>query len=109
MAEPSLASPWPDEQGSRLGREGRHQRAARTQRLTRTAAEIERAFAQEISLERQRRRSLIRTTEQRSRKRAVERIHKRGSVRFALLVMTLILTAVVVTVAMFATLYLLLG
>ena len=40
-------------------------------------------------------------------KREVERRHKRGSVRFVLLVLTLILTAAIVTVVMFRTLYLL--
>jgi hypothetical protein len=39
----------------------------------------------------------------------VERQHKRGSWRFAALVLTLIATAVGVTVAMFETLYLVLG
>ena len=42
-------------------------------------------------------------------KREVERRHKRGTMRFLLLVLTLILTAIVVTVVMFRTLYLLLG
>ncbi len=39
----------------------------------------------------------------------MDRRHKRGSVRFVLLVLTLIATAVIVTVVMFRTLYLLLG
>ena len=47
--------------------------------------------------------------EQRTLKREVERRHKRGSVRFVLLVLTLILTAVIVTIVMFRTLSLLLG
>ena len=63
----------------------------------------------EISLDRHRRASLRRTTEQRALKREVERRHKRGSVRFVLLVLALILTAAIVTVVMFRTLYLLLG
>ncbi len=71
--------------------------------------EIEREFAREINLERERRDSLIRTTEHRSHVRAVERRRKRGSVRFVALVLALILTAVIVTVAMFRTLYVLLG
>ncbi|HEU0250647.1 MAG TPA: hypothetical protein VFR48_07985 [Solirubrobacteraceae bacterium] len=71
--------------------------------------EIERAFAREISMERHRRASLRKTTEQRAIKREVERRHKRGSVRFVLLALTLILTAVIVTVVMFRTLYLLLS
>jgi hypothetical protein len=78
-------------------------------RMRRSPAEIERAFAEEISLDRHRRDSLRRTTELRARKRHVERSNKRGSIRFVLLVLALIMTAVVVTVAMFRTLYLLLG
>lgn len=78
-------------------------------RMRRSAAEIEQAFAEEISLDRHRRDSLRRTAEQRALKRDVERRNKRGSIRFALLVLTLIMTAVIVTVVMFRTLYLLLG
>ena len=72
-------------------------------------AEWEQAFVKEITLDRHRRDSLRRTTEQRARKRSIDKRHKRGSMRFVLLVLTLILTAVVVTVVMFRTLYLLLG
>ena len=49
------------------------------------------------------------TTEQRALKREVDRRHKRGSVRFVLLVLALMMTAAIVTVVMFRTLYLLLG
>ncbi len=77
--------------------------------MRQSLAEWERAFVREASLDRHRRDSLRRTTEQRALKREVQRRHKRGSVRFALLVLTLILTAAVVTVVMFRTLYLLLG
>ena len=45
----------------------------------------------------------------RSRKRHIERELKRSSVRFWVLVASLIATAVIVTVAMFETLYYLLG
>ena len=45
----------------------------------------------------------------RSRKRSYERRQKRSSMRFWLLVLTLIATAVVVTIAMFETLYYLLA
>jgi ferric-dicitrate binding protein FerR (iron transport regulator) len=78
-------------------------------RMRQSLAELEQAFAKEISLDRHRRASLRRTTEQRAFKREVRRRHKRGSFRFALLVLALILTAVIVTVIMFRTLYLLLG
>ncbi len=77
--------------------------------MRRSVAEIEEAFAEEISLDRHRRDSLRRTAEQRARKRHVQRRNKRGTVRFAVLVCTLIATAAIVTVAMFRTLYLLLG
>jgi cell division septal protein FtsQ len=78
-------------------------------KMRQSLAELERAFAKEISLDRHRRESLRRTTQQRAFKREVERRHKRGSVRFVLLVLALVLTAVVVTAAMFSTLYLLLA
>jgi cell division septal protein FtsQ len=78
-------------------------------RMRQSLTEIERAFAREISMERHRRASLRRTAEQRAIKREVEKRHKRGSVRFVLLVLTLILTAAIVTVVMFRTLYLLLS
>jgi hypothetical protein len=78
-------------------------------RMRRSLNELEQAFAREISMERQRRASLRRTTEQRAIKREVDRRHKRGSMRFVLLVLALMLTAVAVTLVMFRTLYWLLG
>ncbi|HST55097.1 MAG TPA: hypothetical protein VLJ42_04265 [Solirubrobacteraceae bacterium] len=78
-------------------------------KMRQSLSELEQAFAREISLERRRRASLRRTAEQRTLKREVDRRHKHGSMRFVLLVLTLIFTAVIVTVVMFRTLYLLLG
>jgi hypothetical protein len=78
-------------------------------RMRQSLGELERAFVKEISLERRRRASLRHTTEQRALKREVQRRHRRGSVRFVLLVLTLVATAVIVTVVMFRVLYLLLG
>jgi hypothetical protein len=78
-------------------------------RLRRSMADLEHAFSREISLDRRRRDSLRRTAEQRTLKREVQRRHKRGSMRFALLVLTLVATAAIVTVVMFRTLYLLLS
>ena len=72
-------------------------------------AEWEKAFVREITLDRHRRASLRRTTEQRALKREVARRKKSGSLRYAMLVLTLIMTAAIVTVVMFRTLYLLLG
>ena len=78
-------------------------------KMRQSLAEWERAFVREVTLDRRRRDSLRRTAEARALKREVARRQKRGSARFTLLVLTLIMTAVVVTVVMFRTLYLLLG
>jgi hypothetical protein len=78
-------------------------------KMKQSLADWEQAFVKEITLDRRRRGELRRQAEQRTFKREVEKRHKRGFVRFWLLVMALILTAVIVTVVMFRTLYLLLG
>jgi hypothetical protein len=78
-------------------------------KMRQSLADWEQAFVKEITLDRKRRDSLRRTTEQRAIKRDLEKRHKRGSFRYAMLVLTLIMTAVIVTVVMFRTLYLLLG
>ena len=78
-------------------------------KMRQSLSDWEQAFVQEITLDRRRRDSLRRTAELRTRKREAERRHKRGSVRYVLLVLTLIMTAVVVTLVMFRVLYLLLG
>jgi hypothetical protein len=78
-------------------------------KMRQSLADWEQAFVKEISLDRRRRASLKHTTERRAQKREADKRHKRGSLRFTLLVLTLILTAAIVTVVMFRTLYLLLG
>jgi hypothetical protein len=78
-------------------------------KMRQSSADWEQAFVEEASLDRRRRESLRAAAEQRTRRREVERRQKRGSIRFGLLVLTLITTAAIVTVAMFRTLYLLLG
>ena len=78
-------------------------------KMRQSLAEWERAFVQEASLDRRRRASLQRTAEQRALKRHAHRRQRQGSLRFALLVQTLIMTAAIVTVVMFRTIYLLLG
>jgi hypothetical protein len=77
--------------------------------MRQSLSDWERAFVREITLDRRRRDELRQTAEQRALKRHVQRRHKRGSIRFALLVMTLVATAALVTIAMFRTLYWLLG
>ena len=78
-------------------------------KMRQSLADWEREFVEEITLDRRRRASLQRAAEQRTLKREVDRRQRRSFTRFVLLVLTLILTAVVVTVVMFRTLYLLLG
>ncbi len=78
-------------------------------RMRQSIAEIEEAFFEEIEEDRERRERLRRHAEQRSRRRHADRTQRQGSLRFALLVLTLIATAVVVTIAMFQTLYYVMG
>lgn len=78
-------------------------------RMRQSLAQFEQAFYEESALDRSRRERLQSKAQQRTRKRELEKIHKRGSMRFALLVLTLIATAVVVTIAMFETLYMVMG
>jgi membrane glycosyltransferase len=78
-------------------------------RMRQSLAEIEEAFVEEIEEDRERRERLARRAELRTRQRRVEKTHKHGSMRFAMLVLTLIATAVIVTIAMFQTLYYVMG
>jgi hypothetical protein len=76
-----------------------------TMRMQQSLADIEEAFAEEIEEDRERRERLARRAEQRARQRHIEKAHKHGTIRYALLVLTLITTAILVTWAMFWTLY----
>lgn len=78
-------------------------------RMRQSLAQLEEAFAQQIYRDRDRRAVLLHATKLRTRQREVERNRRGGRVRFILLMLALILTAVIVTIAMFRTLYLLLG
>lgn len=78
-------------------------------RMRQSLAQLEQAFFEETAQDRVRRERLRAAAVQRSRRRQLERLHKRGSLRFALLVLSIIVTAVVVTIAMFETLYLVMG
>ena len=71
--------------------------------------EFERAFVEETHVDRARRDSLRRKAVLRSRQRHIDKIHKRGTARFIMLVLVLIATAVIVTIAMFETLYYVMG
>jgi anti-sigma-K factor RskA len=78
-------------------------------KMRQSLAQLEQEFRHEMQLDRSRRENLRRRAVVRSRKRTHEKEQKRSSVRFWLLVLSLVATAVIVTVAMFETLYYLLG
>jgi hypothetical protein len=78
-------------------------------KMRQSLAQIEQAFRYEAELDQRRREHLRRRAIRRSRMRHMEREKKRSSLRFYVLVLTLIATALIVTVAMFETLYLLLS
>ena len=78
-------------------------------RMRQNIAEFESALAEQMEAERLRAERVQRETTLRARQRQIERVHKGGTVRFWLLVLTLLLTAVVVTIAMFQTLYMVMG
>jgi hypothetical protein len=78
-------------------------------RMRQSPAQLEQAFVEETRLDRRRRESLRVASANRARERKVVRETKRSSTRFVLLALTLITTAVAVTVAMFRILYLVIG
>ena len=78
-------------------------------RMRQSLAQLERAFVEETALDRDRREALRRQAVERSRRRRIDRTHKHGSIRFGVLVLVLVTTAVLVTIAMFEMLYWVLG
>ncbi|HZO79585.1 MAG TPA: hypothetical protein VFB39_16210 [Solirubrobacteraceae bacterium] len=78
-------------------------------KMRQSLAQLEREFWDESELDYQRSQQLRREATKRSRKRTYQRLEKRRSLRFWGLVLTLILTAAIVTVAMFVSLYYLLS
>ncbi len=78
-------------------------------KMRQSLAQIEQEFRHETQLDRSRRETLRRHAVRRSRVRTHERRRKRGSVRYWVLILSLIATALIVTAAMFETLYLLLS
>jgi hypothetical protein len=78
-------------------------------RMRQSLDELEEVFLDEMQREQTRAEQLRRTAVQRTRTRTRERRRKRSSIHYWLLVLSLIATAVGVTVAMFETLYYLLG
>ena len=78
-------------------------------RMRQNLADLESAFVESIHQEREQAARTIVEAEARSRRRATERRHKQGTMRFWMLVLTLLGTAVLVTVAMFQALYYVMG
>jgi membrane glycosyltransferase len=78
-------------------------------KMRQSLAQLEQEFRHEAQLDRSRRESLRRHAVLRSRKRTHLKEKKRSSMRYWVLVLSLIATAVIVTVVMFETLYYLLG
>ncbi len=76
--------------------------------MRQSLAQMERSFLYEAELDQQRREQLRRQTASRARKRYHQRAQKRSSMRFYVLACSLVATAVLVTAAMLASLYLLL-
>ena len=71
--------------------------------------EFERAFVEETYVDRVRRESLRRSAIMRARQRRLEKVNKRGTLRYIMLVLMIITTAVVVTIVMFQTLAYVMG
>ena len=78
-------------------------------KMRQSLAELEEEFRHETQLDRSRRENLRRHAVSRSRKRRREQRAKAGTMRFWMLVSSLVATAMIVTAAMFETLYRLLG
>jgi len=78
-------------------------------RMRQSLADIESAFYEEIEEDRARAERMQRQVVRRSRQRELDRVHRRGSLRFWLLVLTLLATAALVTVGMFQALYIVMG
>ncbi|HVP03679.1 MAG TPA: hypothetical protein VMT10_14005 [Solirubrobacteraceae bacterium] len=78
-------------------------------RLRQSIHEFEAAFREEAEADRQRREELQRAAQMRTYNRRLDRQHRRGTLRFAMLVLLLVAVAVGVTVAMFETLYYVMG
>jgi hypothetical protein len=78
-------------------------------RMRQSLAEFEAAFREETVEERLRRERLRKEAAERSRVRRAQRVEKRGNMNFTVLVLVIIATTIVVTIAMFQTLSLLIG
>ena len=78
-------------------------------KMRQSLAQLEQEFRHETQLDRSRRETLRRHAARRSRLRTHQRRRKRSSLRYWMLILSLIATALIVTAVMFETLYYLLG
>ena len=78
-------------------------------RMRQSLAQFERDFREAAVESVHRRENLRKVAAERSRKRRRARVQKQGKLRFTLLALTIVATAVVVTIVMFETLALLVG
>jgi hypothetical protein len=78
-------------------------------RMQQSIADFEDAFVEEIAEDRERRERLARQAQQRTQRRRVQRQRAQGTLRFLALFLVLLATAMLVTVAMFETLYRVMG
>jgi anti-sigma-K factor RskA len=77
--------------------------------MRQSLAQFEAAFREEAVEERDRRERLRREAAARSRVRRVQRTNRNGNLRFVALVVAMVATAIIVTIAMFQTLALLMA
>lgn len=77
--------------------------------MDQSLVEFERAFADQIKAERQAALRVHDKVAHRAMQRELDTINRRGTLRFLGLILTLGLTAVIVTMVMFKALYLILG
>lgn len=78
-------------------------------RTRQTLADFEQEFRETAWEERARRRARLRAVEHRQERRELDRVHRHGTLRFLALFLLLTAVAVAVTIAMFETLYVVLG
>jgi hypothetical protein len=78
-------------------------------RMRQSLAEFESAFVEEAELDRALDQARLRQAAVRTRRRHLDQVHRRGTMRFVVLVLVLLATAVGVTVAMFQALYMVMG
>ena len=72
-------------------------------------AEFDAALREEIAIERAIAEARVRQAQTRTRRRRIEKTKKHGTLRFIMLCLVLLATAIGVTIAMFQTLYIVMG